>query len=96
MDREEIIFTLRKAEPELTSRGVKALAIFGSAARGNLTPESDLDILVDFSRPVSLFDFIRLKHYLEEITKRRVDLVTPDALRPEMRDEILKEAVNVR
>lgn len=96
MDRDAIFSTLREAEPELRNRGVQSLAVFGSVGRGYYSQDSDLDLLVDFSRPVGLFEFIRLKQYLESITQRRVDLVTPDALRPEMKDRILKEAVHVR
>jgi predicted nucleotidyltransferase len=96
MDREDIFTSLREAEPQLRDRGVQSLAVFGSVARGNYSQDSDLDILVDFSRPVGLFEFIRLKQYLEKITQRRVDLVTQDALRPEMKNRILKEAVHVR
>lgn len=95
MNREAIFTVLRKAEPELKSRGVQSLAIFGSVVRGDFSQGSDLDILVVFNRPVGLFDFIRLKHFLEQLTDARVDMVTPDALRPEMREQILKEAVNV-
>jgi predicted nucleotidyltransferase len=96
LDRETIFTILRESEPELVSRGVKTLAVFGSVARGDFSKDSDLDILVEFSRPVGLFDFIRLKQYLEQITVCKVDLVTPDAIRPEMREQINKEAVNVR
>lgn len=96
MDRDAIFSTLREAEPELRNRGVQSLAVFGSVGRGYYSQDSDLDLLVDFSRPVGLFEFIRLKQYLESITQRRVDLVTSDALRPEMKDRILKEAVHVR
>jgi uncharacterized protein len=70
--------------------------VFGSVARGDFSQDSDVDILVDFSRPVSLFDFIRLTSFLEQITHCRVDLVTPDAIRPEMKDSILKEALHLR
>ena len=96
MDREAIFSALREAEPELKKRGVHSLAIFGSVARGNYTENSDLDVLVTFSRPVGLFEFMRIKFFLEEITQCRVDLVTPDALRPEMKETILREAVHVR
>jgi uncharacterized protein len=96
MDREAIFTALQEAEPELKSRGVRSLAVFGSVARGDFSQDSDLDILVVFDRPVGLFDFIRLKHFLEQLTRSRVDIVTPDALRPEMRKQILKEAVNVQ
>jgi uncharacterized protein len=80
---------------DLHQRGVKSLAVFGSVARGDATASSDIDVLVEFSRPVGLFEFIRLKYYLEELTSCRVDLVTRDAIRPSMREDILKEAVYV-
>lgn len=86
---------LKCHQADLFQRGVKSLAVFGSLVRGEETNASDIDLLVEFARPVSLFEFIRLKHYLEELTARRVDLVTPDALHPAMRDEILSEAVHV-
>ena len=82
-------------QADLNQRGVKSLAVFGSFARGEATHNSDIDVLVEFDQPVSLFDFIRLKYYLEKLTKRRIDLVTPDALRPSMRESILSEAVHV-
>lgn len=96
MDRETIFSLLQAAEPELKNRGVESLAVFGSVARGDHDAGSDLDILVDFSRPVGLFEFIRLKAFLERITNCRVDLVTRDAIRPELREAIIKEAVDVR
>jgi len=95
LDREMIFTALRLAKPELINQGVKSLAVFGSVARGNFNYDSDLDILIEFSIPIGIFDFIRLKIFLEKITHRRVDLVTPDALHPEMRVGILKEAVDV-
>jgi predicted nucleotidyltransferase len=86
---------LKRHQPDLHQRGVKSLAVFGSLARGEATPSSDIDVLVEFDRPVGLFEFIRLKLYLEELTGRSVDLVTPDALRPALRTNILNEAVYV-
>lgn len=80
---------------DLHQRGVKSLAVFGSVARGDATASSDIDMLVEFSRPVGLFEFIRLKYFLEELTSCQVDLVTPDALRPSMRENILSEAIYV-
>ena len=82
-------------QADLNQRGVKSLAVFGSFARGAATDNSDIDMLVEFDQPAGLFEFIRLKYYLEELTKRRIDLVTPDALRPSMREAILSEAVHV-
>jgi len=75
---------------------VDSLAVFGSVARGVASPQSDVDILVEFNRPVGLFEFIRLKHFLEQVTGCQVDLVTPDALRPVMRERIMREAIYVR
>lgn len=95
MELDSISQLLKTHQTELDQRGVKSLAVFGSVARGEASEQSDLDVLVEFDRPVGLFDFIRLKYYLEELTRRRVDLVTPDALRPALRDSILNEAVYV-
>ena len=69
--------------------------MFGFSAPGEASAASDIDILVEFNQSVGLFEFIRLKHSLEELTKRRIDLVTPDALRPSMRESIFREAVHV-
>jgi len=73
--------------------GVAHLAVFGSVSRGEETSKSDIDILVEFERPIGLFGFVRLQRLLEEIIGRPVDLTTPDALRPEMRESILGEAI---
>ncbi len=70
---------------------VASLGIFGSTARGEATESSDIDILVEFSESVDLFHFIRLQYHLAEILGRKVDLVTPDALKPLIKDRILRE-----
>jgi uncharacterized protein len=72
---------------------VAELRVFGSVARGLDTPESDVDLLVDFSRAVGLIEFVGLQQRLAEILGRRVDLVTPAALKPHLRARILREAV---
>ena len=95
MNLKTISTLFKRHQTDLRERGVKSLAVFGSLARGEATPDSDIDVLVEFNRPVGLFEFIRLKMYLEDLTGRRVDLVTPDALRPTMRAEILSEAIHV-
>jgi uncharacterized protein len=95
MNLKTVSALLKRHQADLHQRGVKSLAVFGSLARGEATAASDIDVLVEFDRPVGLFEFIRLKLYLEELTGRHVDLVTPDALRPAMRAEILSEAVHV-
>ena len=94
MERHQALTILEQHREELRRFGVKSLALFGSAARGEGGPESDLDILVEFSRPVGLFAFLRLQNRLAEIMGRQVDLVTPQALKPPLRERILQEAFN--
>ncbi len=78
------------------SFGVKALFVFGSVARGEGTKESDIDILVEFSsEDIGLFEFVRLKGYLEKLVGVRVDLVTADALTASMRNRIDKDLLRV-
>lgn len=72
---------------------VKALFLFGSVARDEATSESDVDLLVEFNRPVGLFTLLGLQSYLEELLGCSVDLGTPTSLRPHLRETVLKEAV---
>ncbi|MFZ3131634.1 MAG: nucleotidyltransferase family protein [Desulfosporosinus sp.] len=69
---------------------VKKIGIFGSYVRNEQREDSDIDILVEFSKPVG-FEFIQLKYYLEEIFNKKVDLVTPNALKPQIKENILRE-----
>lgn len=69
---------------------VSKIGLFGSYARNQHSEESDIDILVEFSKPVG-FEFIELKDYLESLFGKPVDLVTINALRPIMKDEIISE-----
>lgn len=78
---------------ELRAFKVQTLSVFGSVARGEAGSDSDVDLLVEFSEPVGLFEFARLQAFLEEILGRRVDLVTPGALRESMRERVIREAV---
>ena len=78
---------------ELDSFGVEELLVFGSVARGEARPDSDVDLMVRFSRPTGVFTLVHLKDCLESIIGRPVDLVTEAGLRPWMRDSVRKEAV---
>jgi hypothetical protein len=93
MGRDEIIRTLQQHMTEIRGHGVSRPGIFGSLARGQEKPDSDVDILVELDRPIGLFEFASLQRYLESLIERSVDLAMPDALRPEMREAILAEAV---
>jgi predicted nucleotidyltransferase len=93
MNADQIIKSLKEHWEELNARGIKSIAVFGSFARGEATSESDVDILVEFDKPIGLFDFVRTKYFIEDILGTEVDLVTPDAIRPALRENILAEAV---
>ena len=71
------------------------IILFGSAARGEMGSDSDVDLLVEFERPVGLFHFFTVQHYLEDILGvAQVDLVMPDALHKELKEGILREAIH--
>jgi len=69
---------------------VRRIAVFGSYARGDQTEESDIDIMVEFSEPIGLL-FIHLADYLEEILGTKVDLITPEAIKPNRREYVLQD-----
>ena len=85
---------IREHMPELRDEYlVSKIGIFGSYARGGANNASDVDVLVEFSRPVDLFHFISLQERLAEILGRKVDLATPRALKPLIKDQILREVL---
>ncbi len=95
MKRAVILRLLAAHKQELDSQGAKSLAIFDSVARDEARPDSDVDIIVEFSKPVGMFEFIDLKNYLENLLGCQVDIGTAASLRPKMLERVLKEAVHV-
>jgi predicted nucleotidyltransferase len=92
----EISTILRDHTEELRSRfGITNLALFGSVARGEATQRSDVDILADVVRPISLFEIAGAENYLIDLLGCEVDLVLRRSVRPELREGILREAVAV-
>jgi len=91
--RDDILVALREGRSMLDVFGVARLSLFGSFARDEGREDSDVDLLVEFNRPVGLFEFVRLQRQLAELVGHRVDLVTPAALKPQLRSRILREAV---
>ena len=74
---------------------VSKIGIFGSRIRGDSSETSDIDILVDFSEPIGLIDFIKLENYLSKLLKLSVDLVPEDGIKPALRSRILNEVVYI-
>ena len=97
MKRADVVQKLRAERDHLRERyGVESLALFGSTARDEAGPDSDVDVLVEFGRPITLFDLVAVQQYLERcLGVRRVDLVPRDSVYPAFRDDILGEALHV-
>ena len=81
----------RKILPILQRYGVKRVGLFGSCVRGQMTADSDIDILVEIERDISLLDFVGLKLEIEEALNRKVDLVEYNTIKPLLRERILNE-----
>ncbi len=93
LTRGEILEKLASERALLEQYGVRSLSLFGSVARGEAGEHSDVDLLVEFSQPIGIFQFVRLKRALEAVLGRPVDLATPSSLKPQLRDRILREAI---
>jgi predicted nucleotidyltransferase len=95
METERILVTLRRHAPELQSAGVAHLRLFGSAARGEATTHSDIDLLADFTpnARISLLTISCLQIRLAELLGAEVDLSSPDWLKEPIREQALREAV---
>lgn len=93
---EEIVRTLRVYLPELGEHyGVSTLGLFGSYVRGEQREGSDLDVLVEFDRTPTLFEFVELQHHLSDLLGVQVDLVMKKTLKPAMGRYILEEVVPI-
>lgn len=96
MSRDEILRLLRRNLREIEARyDVERLALFGSTARDEAHPESDIDLLVRFRRPPGYDGYFALKSYLEDLLGKPVDLVMEGALRPWARPIVEQEAIDV-
>ncbi len=95
-DRASILRLLSGRLADVRTRyGVKSLALFGSAARDELRPDSDIDVLVEFDGPASFSRYFGLKDELEALFGRRVDLVTLRGLKPRARQFVEEELIRV-
>ena len=92
----EIVTILRSAMPLLVEDyAVSEIGVFGSVVRGDAKLESDIDILVDYMEPPTLFEFVRLQRHLSDLLGAPVDLVMKSALKPQIGRQVLAEVVSV-
>ena len=91
-----VLQTLRDHQPELRALGVRRASVFGSVARGESRPDSDVDVLVELDRehPMGLFEYSRLKLHIAGIIGFSADVVNRSTLKPLLRQNILNDAVD--
>ncbi|MGF1676589.1 MAG: nucleotidyltransferase family protein [Rivularia sp. (in: cyanobacteria)] len=95
MQRDQVILILHSLKNTLRILGVNSLALFGSVARDEAKFDSDVDILVDLEPPITFDRYMDVKLYLEEQLGTKVDLVTRKALKPQIRENVEREAIYV-
>lgn len=95
MNAQHALDTLRRNQVALRARGIQHAALFGSVARGDNRPDSDLDILVEFdpAAHVTVFDYVGVKDYIASLFEQPVDVIDRDALKPHLRDASARDAV---
>jgi predicted nucleotidyltransferase len=95
MNAQDALATLRRHEEDLRARGIIHAAVFGSVARGENRPDSDVDILIDIDPEahVTLFDYVGLKDYIAGLFDRPVDVIDREALKPHLRAPTARDAV---
>jgi predicted nucleotidyltransferase len=95
MNAQAALDTLRRSESALRARGVRHAALFGSMARGDNRPDSDIDILVEFDPDarVTVFDYAGVKDYIAGLFEQPVDVIDREALKPHLREPSARDAV---
>src|ERR1700687_188593 len=95
MNKDDGITKLRAHEPELKAAGIVRLAVFGSVARGDNSPESDVDLLADFDKTkrYTLLTMGKLENRLADLLGTRVDLSAREWLKESVKDQVLRESV---
>jgi predicted nucleotidyltransferase len=94
-DRQEIVDKLRQNEAALRARGVSHAALFGSRARGDNRPDSDIDIMieVDPAAEIGVYEYVALKDYIAALFDRPVDIVSRDGLKPYVKPAVTTDAI---
>lgn len=97
MRRDQALEILSDHKDELYEMfGVTSIAIFGSTARDEATPDSDVDTLIEIERPAGFFKIARVNFYLEDLLGTKVDLATPGELRSPIRERIYEDLIYVQ
>lgn len=92
---QEALSILRRHEGDLRARGVRRAALFGSQARGDSRPGSDIDVMIEIEPDARLtvFDYADLKEYIAGLFEGRVDVVSREALKPHLRPAAAADAI---
>jgi predicted nucleotidyltransferase len=95
MRRDDVIARLKEAEPALRARGIRRAAVFGSVARGDDRPDSDIDILVEFEPGAegTIYEYVRLKEFVANLFDGPVDVIDRDALKPHLRGPATRDTL---
>jgi predicted nucleotidyltransferase len=95
MNTDEALEILRRFEPALRARGVRRAALFGSVARGDNRPDSDIDIMIEIDpeASISVFDYVGLKEYIAGLFEASVDVVSQESLKPHIRPTASADAI---
>lgn len=95
VSQNEVVSQIRAHRVTLEAMGVKSLGLFGSVARDEATPASDVDILVEFSQPVGFFQVFDIQYFLEDLLQCSIDLGTVNSLKQHLRTPVLEDMVRV-
>jgi len=94
--KDEIIRILRRERSKLREKFfVKTIGLFGSYARGEQTEKSDIDLLVEFEKPVDFFTLFELEEHLSKLLGVKVEIVTPNAIKEEIKPYIMRDVIYV-
>jgi predicted nucleotidyltransferase len=95
MRRDQVIARLKEAEPALRARGIRRAAVFGSVARGEERPDSDIDILVEFEpgREGTIYDYVALKEFVANLFDGPVDVIDRAGLKPHLRAPSARDSI---
>jgi predicted nucleotidyltransferase len=96
MSRDEVLTKLRHHAPELQAEGILHLALFGSTARDEAGPESDVDLMAIYGsdRKLGLFDIFRIQHRLEDLLGTKVELADRNRMRPIIKESAEEDAID--